>query len=263
MIGLPSTLLDLQPRDDRGGGGGCADLSATRVAFRLRRSLRFSELFLVPIIGCTEEELPLCDPVRWTWIERTLADALDEWLGTQTPRSVFARLYPYEWIASWSAEALRAHVLSTVPGCGPGKLTFLSQSLDLPVDAPQLGFLCLVLTTSRGWPQWPVRGGERFRDVVAHALQGPEERPPVVLAPGSLPCAVLEGLFCWLRELQREAQVTAWSIDLTPASAEVVRITLTLATAASPIQFAVRIHQIGSEGLRHLIQLLSDMAPML
>ena len=53
------------------------DADATRVAFRLRSALRFSELFLVPIVARTGD-IPLCDPVRWDWVAQPLADALEK-----------------------------------------------------------------------------------------------------------------------------------------------------------------------------------------
>jgi hypothetical protein len=238
------------------------DVSATRVAFRLGGSLRFSELFLIPIIGRTQG-LPFCDPVRWTWIGQPLADALDHWLDTRQRRSVFARLYPYDWISSWTAEGLRAHVLSTVPGWRTRTLTFQSESLDLPAEAPRLAFIFMVLTAKRGWPELPAQGEARFRKVVALALQGHEEPEPIVLSPGAPAEAVPDGLFCWLQELSHSVGIAGWSVHFTPASADVVKVTLALGRQSSHVQFAVRLHQVGSNGLQHLLRLLTDTAPML
>lgn len=238
------------------------DVSATRVAFRLGGSLRFSELFLIPIIG-RMQDLPLCDPVRWTWIEQPLADALDRWLGSKRRRSVFARLYPYDWISSWTAEALRAHVLSTVPGWHTQTLTFLPEYLDLPAEAPRLVYICIVLTARRGWPELPAEGEARFRKVLALSLQGHEEPEPVVLSPGAPAEAVPDGLFYWLQELAESVGIAGWSVHFTPASADVVKVTLALGRQSSHVQFAVRLHQVGSDGLRHLLRLLTDTAPML
>jgi len=261
-FGITLTPLEQDPLGGCETAVGMPDVSATRVAVRLGGSLRFSELFLVPIIGRTQG-LPLCDPVRWTWIRQPLADALDGWIGIKPRRSVFARLYPYDWISSWSAEALRAHVLSTVPGCRPRTLTFLSDPLDLPADAPRLAFICMVLTATRGWPELPAQGEARFRQVIALALQGQEEQAPVVLSPGAPRHAVLDGLFCWLEELDQSVGITGWSVHLDPASADVVKVTLAFGRPASPVQFVVRLHQVGPDGLRHLLSLLSDIAPML
>lgn len=238
------------------------DSGRTRVAFRLHGSLRFSELFLIPIIG-RAQDVPLCDPLRWTWIGQPLADALDRWIDSRTARSVFGRLYPYDWISSWTPEALQAHVMSIVPGRRPGIMTFHSESLDLPADAPRLAFICMVVTAKRGWPQLPAQGEDRFRKVLALALQCQGEPSPAVLSPGAPEEAVLDGLLRWLHELGQWTPITGWSASPTSAGADVVKITLTLGRRAPPVQFAVRMHQVGSEGVGHLLGLLAETAPML
>lgn len=238
------------------------DVASTRVAFRIGAAVRFSELVLVPVVAGAGQQDSFAAQ-RWQSAEAAIAEALDRWLGGMR-RTVYGRLYPYEWISSWPAEALRAHVLSTVPGCGLDRLTFRSDTLDLPAQAPHLAFICMVVSATRGWPQLPAFGEDRFRKVTALALQGQGEQPPIVLSPGAPPDAVLDGLFCWLQELDQAVLITGWTANPAPANADVVKITLTLGRRSPcPMQFVVRRHQLGPDGLRHLLRLLSDTAPML
>lgn len=244
-------------------GGECPGAQATRVAFRHCHALRFAELFLVPVIGTTRE-LPLGDAQRWKWAEEPIANALGGWLGADARTAVFSRLYPYEWISSWPAAALRAHVLSTVPGVTPTRLTFPTQARDLPQEAPRLVFICVVVTATRGWPELPARGEDRFRRIAALALQGPREPAPIVLSPSAPATAILDGLILWLQELDRAAPIKGWTVKVPGPASDVIKVTLEFRRPKGRLmQFVVRRNQIGEDGVRHLLATLHEIAPIL
>lgn len=238
-----------------------------RLAYTVGDRARFSEMFLVPVIESPGTKL-LDEPSVWRPADYCIGEALDSWLPPKTRKTVFAGIRPYDWIGTWRPGVLRCHLHSTVPGGHQKKVTFLTETIDCPVEAPRLGFVCMVLTSERGWPQLPPADtlrDNRFKSVVAYALQ-PEAQAssPTVLAPDRVQFAVTDGLCLWLHLLHEAVPITGWTAAPLAASPDVVKVTLAFDHEQVPFsQFTLRKHQIGLEGVEAVLGMLQALAPTL
>lgn len=236
-----------------------------RLAYKVQDRPRFSEMFLVPVIESAGTKL-LEEETVWRQADHCVGEALDSWLPERTRKTVFAGIRPYDWIGTWRPSVLRCHLHSTVPGGLNKKVSFLTETIDCPEDTPRLGFICMVLTSERGWPQLPATDtvrDNRFKSVVAYALQpNAKAVPPTVLAPDRLQFAVTDGLCLWLHLLNEAVPITGWSAAPLAASPDVVKVTLAFEHDVTPFsQFTIRKHQIGLEGVRSVLTMLQAIAP--
>lgn len=233
-----------------------------RLAYRVADRARFSEMFLVPVIQAPGSAL-LQNPQAWRQADYCIGEAIDSWLPARTRKTVFAGIRPYEWIGTWRPAVVQRHLTSTVPGADRGKVSFLTEKLDLPLEASRLGFISMVLTSEMGWPQLPAADtlrDNRFKKVVAGALQD-TPAAPTVLAPDHMQYAVADGLCLWLRHLSDEVEVTGWTASPVASTPDVVKVTLTFDHEQVPFtQFTVRKHQLGLAGLDQLFVTLEDVA---
>lgn len=236
-----------------------------RLAYLVGNRPRFSEMFLVPVIDSPSGRV-VDDPDAWRHASFCIGEALDEWLPPRVRKTVFGGIRPYDWIGTWRPSILRSHLHSTVPGGVVKEATFLSETIELPQDAPKLGFICMVLTGERGWPQLPAADtlrDNRFKSVLAMALQ-PLERAefPVVLAPDRMQFAVADGLCLWLHMLHEAVPILGWTAAPLAASPDVVKVTLALESESVCFsQFTLRKHQIGLEGVDAVLIMLQALAP--
>lgn len=236
-----------------------------RLAYLVRGKPRFSEMFLVPVIDAPNGRVVDSDGA-WKHASFCIGEALNSWLPPRVRKTVFAGVRPFDWVGTWRPTILRSHLHSTVPGSVVKEATFLTETIDLPDDAPRLGFICMVLTGERGWPQLPAADtlrDNRFKAVVGMALQ-PSERAdcPTVLAPDRMQFAVADGLCLWLHMLHQAVPITAWTVTPLAASPDVVKVTLALdSEKVCYTQFTLRKHQIGLEGVESVLSMLHSMAP--
>lgn len=236
-----------------------------RLAYVVGGKPRFSEMFLVPVIDLPTGRV-VEDEGAWKHASYCIGEALDSWLPAKVRKTVFAGVRPYDWVGTWRPAVLRSHLHSTVPGGSVKQTTFLTETIELPADAPRLGFICMVLTAERGWPQLPEADtlrDNRFKAVVGMALQ-PAERSdcPTVLAPDRMQFAVADGLCLWLHMLHEAVPITGWMVTPLPASPDVVKVTLALESeSVRYTQFTLRKHQIGLEGVEAVLSMLDSMAP--
>lgn len=162
---------------------------------------------------------------------------------------------------------LRSHLLATVPGQKLPTADFLTEVIDLPDDAPRLGFLALVATTHEGWlalPDLDAGQDARFKLVVSSVLQVEAERPVTTLTPERVQYAVTDGLCQWLQALHEFVPIEGWMVTLQPSTPDVVRVTLHLADDAVPFtQFTMRKHQLGAFGIAEVIEKLASLAEMM
>lgn len=238
----------------------------SRLAYLVGDRPRFSELFLVPVIAAPGTEILNTADV-WRQADICINEALQSWLPPKSRKTVFAGIQPYDWIGGWRPNILRCHLQSTVPG-QQMKVTFLTETIDCPVEAPRLGFICMVVTSERGWPRMPdvdTLRDTRFKSVVSYALQaGPGSHQPTVLPPDRLQYAVADGLALWLHELHQAVPITGWTAAPITASPDVVKVTLALQSESVPVtQFTMRKHQIGLEGVEGVLTMLQSLAPIL
>ena len=236
-----------------------------RLAYSVGGKPRFSEMFLVPVIDVPSGRV-VEDEAAWKHASFCIGEALDSWLPPKVRKTVFGGVRPYDWVGTWRPGVLRSHLHSTVPGGSVKQATFLTETIELPEEAPRLGFICMVLTAERGWPQLPAADtlrDNRFKTVVGMALQ-PGERAecPTVLAPDRMQFAVADGLCLWLHMLNEAVPITGWSVTPLAASPDVVKVTLALESeSVRYTQFTLRKHQIGLEGVEAVLAMLHAMAP--
>lgn len=237
---------------------------AARMTYRVDGRPRFSEVFLLPVIEFADARV-IDDPQAWKQADYCIGDALDGWLASKTRKTVFRGVRPYDWIGSWRPGVLQCHLHSTVPGSELTKLNFVTETIDLPAEAPRLGFVCMVLTSERGWPQLPAVDtlrDNRFKTVVSFALQQGKGRAPIVLPPDRVQCAAPDGLCLWLHALHQAVPITGWMALPLQASPDVVKITLTFDHEEVPrTQFTLRKHQLGLNGMNEVLAMLTALAP--
>lgn len=241
-------------------------MQVARLAYQVSDRVRFSEMFLVPVIAPGEPNL-FEDVALWRQASFCIGEALDGWLPARTRKTVFGGIRPYDWIGTWRPSVLRRHLNSTMPGANVKQVQFLSETIQCPDEAPKLGFISMVLTSERGWPQLPQANtlrDNRFKSVVGYALQATEkDETPTVLTPDHMQFAVTEGLSLWLRMLHETCPITGWSVLPVAASPDVVKITLVLDHPEVPLcQFTMRKHQIGLIGVNDVLLTLREMATM-
>lgn len=127
---------------------------APRLAHRQRGAPRFSALQLVPVIE-RHRGAVIGNTEIWKGAEQCVSDALRVWQGQAGRNTVFRGVQPYEWIAAWEPSMLREYLLAAAPGASCRRLTFHPAPLDIPHEAPRLGFIVVAVTHDKGWPQLP------------------------------------------------------------------------------------------------------------
>jgi hypothetical protein len=238
-----------------------------RHAYAIADKPRFAEIFLTPVIEFARGA-QLGNAAAWQAADYCIGEALDIWLPSKTRKTVFAQIRPYDWVGTWKPAVLRSHLKSAVPGARGPKLRFLTETIDCPEEAPRLGFICMVLTSERGWPQLAAADSTkdaRFKQVVAYALQGDSKQAaPVILTPDRVQYAVADGLCLWLHLANEQVPITGWLVAPATASPDIIKITVRFEHEKVPYtQFTLRKHQIGLEGLDSILQMLGSIAPML
>lgn len=237
-----------------------------RLAYAVGSETRFSELYLVPVIAQPGSPV-LNDRDVWRKADICINEALQSWLPAKTRKTVFAGIQPYDWIGGWKPSILRSHLQSTIPG-RHHQVTFITETIDCPPEAPRLGFINMVLTHPRGWLRTPdadTLRDNRFKMVVSYALQMRHgEVPPLVLTPDRVQYAVADGLGLWLHLLNERVGIKGWTAMPIEASPDVVKVTLALDSEEVPLtQFTMRKHQIGLEGVDGVLQMLQALADRL
>lgn len=236
-----------------------------RIGYTLRDRVHFSEMFAVPVIEQPGARV-LGNDIAWKHARHCISEALDGWLPCKARKTVFSELRTYDWVSAWRFSVLRSHLLSVVPGSRIKTSTFLSEDIELPSEAPRLGFILMVLTSEHGWPQLPSANSlrdNRLKTVVSYALQGSSAGPaPVILPPDRLQYSMADGLCLWLSMLHEAVPITGWIAAPIEASPDVVKVTLTLDHEKIQYsQFTLRKHQVSLLGVDAVLEMLSSIAP--
>jgi len=239
-----------------------------RLAYSLENGrLRTVELFFAPVV-CEQDHPLFKEEGAWPQYSRCVQDALHSWFQTDARMSTFSGLRPYDWVGTWRPAVLREHLLSVMPGYAKKRLEFLTNWLHLPPEAPRLGFVMVAITTEGRWLHLPASSPQvdgRYKMVISGLFhQAEKQEPPAVLPPDHVQYAVASGLRLWLSELHKRVPVTGWTVAPHEQSLDVVKVTLELTSDSVPyMQFPIRRHQIGVEGMHQVLQFLSELAPML
>jgi len=239
-----------------------------RLIYNHRGQVHLSELFLAPVLATGDAAQLFDDKGAWRSAANCIDDTCRSWFGRTPARlKLFPYVRPYDWLGTWRPSVLRSHLLATVPGQKLPAADFLTEVIELPKDAPRLGFLALVATTRDAWLKLPhVDAGHdaRFKLVVSSALQAQAEHPVTTLTPERVQYAVTDGLCHWLAALHEVVPIQGWMVALQPTTPDVVRVTLSLADDAVPLtQFTMRKHQLGTFGIAEVIEKLASLAQML
>ena len=258
-------VVERQP-DQEEAQGAMATL-VSRLAYRIDSRPRFSEMFLLPIIESANSQL-IGNTDNWKAASFAVGEALDRWLPRQSLKTVFNGIRPFDWVGTWRPAVLRSHLYRTMPGNDQTKINTITEDIVYPDVAPRLGFLCMVLTSDRGWPALPAAStmaDKRLKDVVGYALHHVEgAAAPIVLTPDRVQFAVTDGVCLWLTELDRTCKLLGWSATPVANSADVIKVTLRLDSEQVPLtQFTVRKHQIGLRGVDEIMQMLMSLAPVM
>lgn len=242
-----------------------------RMAYSHGEKNIFCELFMMPII--TEHG---CNVINqkdvWKCVRQTTRDALRSWFSKEVGFTLFEGILPMDWITTWRPKILRDHLNRMLPGSAHLSAEFLTENIDLPDHAPKLGFVTMACSSMRGWPEVPEVNAsmdKRLKDVVRHALQISVMTPssmmapvPTVLPPERLQFSITDGISLWLMKLHEAVGIASWTVMPSIANPDVVKITLRLNDEKVPLtQFAVRLHQIGLQGLNDIMSVLTNTAP--
>ena len=239
----------------------------SRLAFRVDNRPRFSEMFLMPVIAPAGSDL-IGNATNWKSASFAVSEALDRWLPTKAFKTVFNGIRPFDWVGTWRPAVLRSHLYRTMPGNAQAKIATVAEDIDYPPEAPRLGFVCMVLTSDRGWPALPdpsTLSDKRLQDVVGYALHHVEDADmPTILTPDRVQFAITDGVCRWLSELDQSVKVLGWSVSPVASSADVIKVSLRLdSPTVSLTQFTLRKHQIGLRGVDEIMQMLMALAPVM
>lgn len=245
----------------------------SRMAYERQGVPVFCEIFMMPVIAEAG-----CDIVgndkAWKTAQSQIRDSLAAWLPKTGQTRIFDGLVPFDWVSTWNPGVLRQHLLSLVPGSAGNHVKFQTATIDLPTEAPRLGFVVIGRAARHSWPELPHANAlmdQRLKEVVKYSLQiaAPtpsmyEAKTPIVLAPERVQYAMADGVTTWLNRLNETVGIEGWTFVPSSSSLDVVKVTLKLRSdAVSLTQFTLRLHQIGMQGLNDVATVLGALAPML
>jgi len=237
-----------------------------RLCYSVARKNRFSEMFLSPVVVTSDQDL-FTDQQVWKAANLCIEDALRSWFHSTDRLSMFSGMRPYDWIGTWRPSTIRGHLLSVVPGSSNRKTEFVAEWIDLPAEAPRLGFISMVATAETGWPKLPSGNGlrdSRYAAVVSGILCREDAPPPMVRPPEHVQFAIVDGLATWLQQLHASVPILGWMAASHPQSMDVVCVSLALDHKEIPYtQFTLRRHQLGPHGVHEVLVMLESIAPMM
>ena len=242
----------------------------SRMAYTYQGVQVCSEIFMMPVVA-----EPGCDmtgmDAAWKLASERIKESLREWFGRAYRVTVFNGVQPMDWVTTWTPTILRNHLLAMSPDTRPEKTEFVTETIQLPKEAPTLGFVVIGLSRNRLWPELPdvdsLRDA-RFKSVVRHSLQlclpsgvSALAEPPTVLTPERAQYAITDGISLWLNRMHETVGITGWVVSPAITNRDVVFVTLALDNEMPFSQFSLRLHQIGMQGLNEIIAMLSSFAP--
>lgn len=230
----------------------------------------YCELFMMPVLA-PAGGLLIQEKEVWLSVRPTARDALIKWLNKEVALTIFEGILPMDWITTWRPQMIRSHLNRLLPGSERLTCEFPSTKIDLPQDAPRLGFVVMAYSSRTAWPGIPeacTLRDQRLTDVIRYALQMSQpnltsDRAPVplVLLPDRLQFSVTAGIVCWLMRLHETIGIEGWALVPSHATPDRVQITIRLKSEEVPrSQFSIRMHQIGLHGFHTILSALGACA---
>lgn len=233
---------------------------ATRLAFRHRQKVTFSELMAIPVllsgpdnVDCQSDAAVQPDSTQWDVIQ----DALRKWAPKGVRLTLLRRLMWGTLFEHWEPETTRfllEHVL-------PGGVTFQH---ELAISTQQVGcrpasrlsFILVLASSELGWPRRflnrPLEE-QRLKAVLRFVL---EASSGCVIKPGSVSPAseaIAQGVCDWLTLEIELSGHDSWSLHLDQSDAD--RRWIHLARAGEPsslLRVPLRSHLLGLTGLSRI-----------
>lgn len=243
----------------------------SRLAFSHENSNIHCELFMLPVISHPTAEITNNNAI-WKSVRETAIEALLKWFPRDNKLVVFEGILPMDWISTWTPKVLRGHLERLLPSASSNSVvSFETESIDLPIEAPRLGFITMACSRKGDWPGIPdadTQRDHRLKNVLKFALQistpaqgNSMSNPPTVLTPERVQYAITDGVALWLTQLHDAVGIEGYAVMPSGKAADVVKITLKLNSESVPYtQFALRHHQIGNQGLQDILGLLQSTA---
>lgn len=239
----------------------------SRLAYVSSNQRVYCEVFMMPVIQFGSHQVTQQKKV-WMDAKESIAEAIHRWLPKESVATIFEGVLPMDWVTTWTPAVLRSHLKRLVPGSNVSKVQFLTETIDLPEEAPRLGFLTMACARRDLWPEVPCADGARdarLKSVIKFSLQtGAEdfERPTVVMTPERVQFAVTDGIVQWLSMLHESVGIVGYSVMPSQNAIDVVKVVLRLKSETTPAtQFTLRLHQIGPDGFHDVLSVLSSIAP--
>jgi hypothetical protein len=255
-------------RETRGNTEASAVITneLARIVYGTARGDRtFAELMMMPVIQHGARSL-IEDDHKWQPAHLVIEDALRQWMPPTTRLVMFQSVLGYHHIAAWSPVVIRRHLHSSIPGYRVGRVSVIDQPLDLPPDAPRLGFVRFIASSTTGWLELPppeLARDTALREQCEFAFQASREAQLRFHTPQRAQFALRKGVMAWLTALHDFSPITGWMTSLDP-NPDAVRISLRLDVGQDfYLQFVVRAHQISDDGVTAILQHLAGIAPAL
>ena len=241
----------------------------SRMCFEANGRQYYCELFMMPVAAAPGTDVVGNNDV-WEWAGKTVMDSLRKWFPKNARMLVFNGIQPMDWVMTWTPKILRSHLSRCLPNAENRKIEFPSETIDLPDDAPRLGFLTMACVSERQWttiPESNTLNNNRLKILVSHTLQvvtpyGKGMAPaPAVLIPERVQHAVTDGIGLWLLKLNEAVGITGYMVQPSLVAIDVVKVTLLLdSETVKRTQFTLRLHQIGLQGLTDILQVLAQIS---
>ncbi len=235
-------------------------IAATRLAFRYRQKVTFSELMAIPAIFSETDDArvlsaPALPPCSSLW--DVVQDALRNWAPEGVRFNLLRRLPWVTQFEHWEPETTRFLLEHALPGGATlqHELALSAHQVAHP-PASRLGFVLVLSSSERGWPRrYLIRqhADERLRAVLRFVLEA--DGACVANLGSVLPAseAIIQGVCDWSTlEIERSGHDT-WNLQLDRADAD--RRWMHLARAGEPasqLRVPLRTHLIGSTGLSRI-----------
>ncbi|MDP2015239.1 hypothetical protein [Hydrogenophaga sp.] len=264
-----ATVYKPRPAHDRLESGQVttmdqACLDATRLAFRYRNKVTFSEILAVPVVTAAEphprakELMSLSeDATDWDCVQA----ALDAWAPCDMALRPLRRLLDVRQLQHWGPRDTRYLLEHSLP-TGPTfrhKLTQLPDSSVRALDV-QLSFLMMVATSPKGWPGRFLGQSEldeRLRSNLKFLLSPNLGNALVqVNLPQCTPDAFAFGVNSWVDALSFIYELKGLDFHLDAVEADRWWWKISIASCTeSHMRIPLRAHLLGDYGLRRILRM--------
>jgi hypothetical protein len=248
---------------------------ANRKTYQVDAQYHYSEMIWVPILLRGDQSSVLNDLKALPFeLQKGMRDQMQSWMNLAEDSQelqelkLFNSVVSYDWICTWSLQMMASHFSASIPGALRQQPVFAPIEMNVPTDAPQLGFLVSTLIRQQGWPVLPDGSVEQASDLhlrefisaTLNMANGMDPEIPVqVLRPGRTHEALTQGVCHWLMALHDNRTILNW--DALKADEDHIVVSLLLAHHDEPVAFYLRLHQMGLKGVRQVLLALQGIVP--